>query len=169
MSPIPSALKKMAVTIDGVHRATAETVTLPKLTRETEDYRGGAMAGTVEIDMGLQKISMEIAFKGEEVAAWDMFAAQGLSGPGVRFTGVYEDDATGVLKRVDVLVRGRVNELDPGSAKVKDTGMTTIKLTCSYFKRVENGVEIAEIDVLNGIERYRGRDVQAAKKALLGI
>ena len=50
---LPSKLKNMNYFNEGnSYLGQIKTVTLPKLTRKTEDYRGGGMNATVKVDLG---------------------------------------------------------------------------------------------------------------------
>ncbi|WP_044784974.1 phage major tail tube protein, partial [Klebsiella pneumoniae] len=51
---IPKKLRLFTVFVDGVnHIGKVPSVTLPKVTRKTEDYQGGGMLGSVAVDLGL--------------------------------------------------------------------------------------------------------------------
>lgn len=159
---LPRLLKANALFIGGIYIATAETITLPKMGNETEDWRGGAMSAAVKAKMGITIGQLELGFKGMEFAAFRAHAAQGLAGEGFRAVGVYEDDATGATYQVQTMVRGRSNDLDPGALKVKDGGATTVKIDPVYLKVVsDTHGELCEIDILNGVERWFGKDVNA--------
>ena len=56
---LPSKLKNFNLFGDGnVWRALIDSVTLPKLTRKVEEWRGGGMHGPIEVDLGHEKIEM---------------------------------------------------------------------------------------------------------------
>ena len=58
---IPEVLSNCAGFIDGVSFAgEVPTLTLPKLTKKTDDYQGGGMSAPIEMGMGLEKL--EAAF-----------------------------------------------------------------------------------------------------------
>ncbi|MDW5428971.1 phage major tail tube protein, partial [Acinetobacter baumannii] len=51
---LPPKLKNMNFFNEGnSYLGKVKTVTLPKLARKTEDYRGGGMNGTVKVDLGM--------------------------------------------------------------------------------------------------------------------
>ena len=51
---LPRKLKYLNMFNDGLsYMGVVESVTLPKLTRKLEKYRGGGMPGSVSVDLGL--------------------------------------------------------------------------------------------------------------------
>lgn len=64
---LPRKLKLMNLFIDGVsYLGVVQSVTLPKLTRKLENYRGGGMNGSAPVDLGLDDdaLSAEISLGG---------------------------------------------------------------------------------------------------------
>ena len=62
---LPAKLKNFATFIDGIsYVGEVEEVTLPKLKRKTEDWRGGGMPGAVKTDMGIDALEMEFTAGG---------------------------------------------------------------------------------------------------------
>lgn len=64
---MPRKLKYLNTFLDGVsYLGVIESVTLPKLTRKLENYRGGGMSGSAPVDFGLDDdaLAMEISLGG---------------------------------------------------------------------------------------------------------
>ncbi len=62
---LPRKLKNMNLFNEGrSYLAEVPSVTLPKLTRKLEEYRGGGMDGTVKLDMGAEAMEMEFTAGG---------------------------------------------------------------------------------------------------------
>ncbi len=64
---MPRKLKFLNTFLDGVsYLGVIESVTLPKLTRKLENYRGGGMSGSAPVDFGLDDdaLTMEISLGG---------------------------------------------------------------------------------------------------------
>lgn len=58
---MPSKLKNMNVYNDGTSYAgVATSVTLPKLTRKMEAFRGGGLGGAVKVDFGLDDDALKV-------------------------------------------------------------------------------------------------------------
>ena len=58
---LPRKLKYLNMFNDGLsYMGVVESVTLPKLTRKLEKYRGGGMPGSVSIDLGLDDDALSL-------------------------------------------------------------------------------------------------------------
>ncbi len=124
-------------------------VELPKLTRVLEDYRAGGMDGTVKVDLGQEPMEMTIKCGGHEADLYRDFAKPGVSAVPLSFSGAYQADDTCEVQAVDIYCLGRLEEIDPGSAKLGDDTEESFKYALSYYKLSSNGVDLMEIDVLN--------------------
>lgn len=76
---MPRKLKYMNVFLNGFsYQGIAKSITLPKLTRKLENYRGAGMNGVAPIDMGLddEALSMEWSLGGfPDAAIWELYGA----------------------------------------------------------------------------------------------
>lgn len=76
---MPRKLKYLNTFLDGVsYLGVIESVTLPKLTRKLENYRGGGMSGSAPVDFGLDDdaLAMEISLGGfPDDAIWSLYGA----------------------------------------------------------------------------------------------
>jgi hypothetical protein len=140
-------------------------VTLPKLTRKFEDWRGGGMDGTVKIDMGAEPMELEFTTGGPMRDVLRQYGAVGISAVFLRFSGAYQDDATGSVDTVEVTVRGRHEEIDMGEAKPGEGGEFKVKSALTYYRLDWNGVTEIEIDLLNGVFIVGGVDRSAELRA----
>ncbi|OCC25324.1 phage major tail tube protein [Croceicoccus estronivorus] len=167
---LPSKLKKLMVYNDGVgyFGETAE-VTVPKLARTFEDYKGGGFDGAVGIDLGGEPIEFEWKIGGMLEHAYRQFGATSINAVQLRFVGSYQDDNTGRTKTVDITVRGRHQEIDPGNAKAGDDTEQTVKTRCAYYKLMVDGETLIEKDELNMVFVVNGVDLMAQHRANLGI
>lgn len=118
---LPRKLKYLNMFNDGLsYMGVVESVTLPKLTRKLENYRGGGMNGAAPIDLGLDDdaITVEWSVGGlPDVALWAQYAAPGADAVPLRFAGSYQRDDTGEIIAVEVVMRGRHKEIDGGENK----------------------------------------------------
>jgi len=117
-----------------------------------EGYRGGGMAGEVDTDMGIEKLELECKFGGFMRSIIRQFGITRHDGVQLRFMGAYQRDNTGATDAIEIVVRGRHSEIDPGTAKAGDDTEFTVKTSCSYYKLTVNGVTEIEIDLINMIE-----------------
>lgn len=170
---LPRTLKLMNVFIDGVsYLGVAQTLTLPKLTRKLENYRGGGMNGSAPIDLGLddEALSAELSLGGfPDTAIWSLYAATGVSSVPLRFAGSYQRDDTAETVAVEVVLRGRQKEIDTGEAKQGEVSTSKLPLVCTYYKLTINGSETVEIDTVNLIEKVNGVDMLEEHRKNIGL
>lgn len=165
---LPRKLKDMNLFSEGeTFRGIATSVTLPKLTRKLEDYRGAGMDGTVKLDQGAEAMELEFTLGGPERSILRQYALPGVAGTYLRFVGAWQDEGTGAVDVIEATVRGRYEELDLGEMKPGEGGEFKNKFQCAYFRLDWNGEELIEIDVLNGVLRVDGVDRLAAITAAL--
>ena len=87
----------------------------------------------------------------------------------IRFAGALQAEDSEAVTPVEVVMRGRLVELDPGSSKAGDTTERTYKYVLTYYKEVVDGQEEMEIDLVNMVETVGGVDNLAGVRAALGI
>lgn len=170
---LPRKLKLMNLFIDGVsYLGVVQSVTLPKLTRKLEKYRGGGMNGSASVDLGLDDdaLSAEISLGGfPDDAVWSLYAATGTASVPLRFAGSYQRDDTGETVPVEVVLRGRQKEIDLSEAKQGEDTESKISLECSYYKLTLNGKDMVEIDTVNLVEMVNGTDMLEAHRQNIGL
>ena len=87
----------------------------------------------------------------------------------LRFAGAVQADDTGEYTAVEVHLRGRWEEMDPGSGKAGEGTEFKMKMAVSYYRLVMDGEEIIEIDAVNMVEKVGGVDLIASVRSILGI
>jgi uncharacterized protein len=163
---LPRKLKSLNLFNEGAsYLGLVASVTLPKLRRKLEDWRGGGMDGTVKIDMGADAMELEFTTGGPMRDVLRQFGLTSLSGAFLRFAGAYQDDGTGSVDTVEITVRGRHEEIDMGEAKPGEGGEFKVKSALTYYRLDWNGVTEIEIDVLNGVFVVGGIDRTAEIRA----
>jgi P2 family phage contractile tail tube protein len=169
---LPRKLKNMNLFNDGnSYLGVAKSVTLPVLGRKMESYRGGGMNGPVKIDHGMSDdgIQVEWTLGGLDLTVLRQFGIPTASGVLLRWAGAYQQDDTGEVVPVEVVVRGRHEEIDMGDAEAGEDTEHSITTTCSYYKLTVNGVTEIEIDLLNMVEIVGGEDRLAQQRAAIGL
>lgn len=169
---LPRKLKLMNLFVNGTDfQGVVQSVTLPKLTRKLEKYRGGGMNGAASVDLGLDDDALAAEFSTggfPDDVIWSLYAAATASAVPLRFAGSYQRDDTGETVPVEVVLRGRQKEIDTGEAKQgEDTG-SKIAMDCTYYKLTLNGKEMVEIDTINLIEKVNGVDRLAEHRRNIG-
>lgn len=166
----PSKLKQLMMFNNGT-AFIGETVsiTVPKLVRKLEDYRGGGMSRPVKVDMGGEPLEMEAVYGGPMRDVLRQYGQLNLSGVQQRFVGSHQNDDTGAVDVVEIVTRGRHEEIDMGEWKPGEDTEFKVKSQLSYFKLTWNRVVEIEIDVLGMIEIVGGVDLMADHRAAMGL
>jgi P2 family phage contractile tail tube protein len=167
---LPRKLKNFNLFNDGNnYLGQIEEVTLPKLSRKLEDWRGGGMDGPVGADLGQEAIELAWTAGGLLDTAISQYGITQASGCLLRFAGAYQRDDTGDVDAVEVVVRGRHKEMDFGSGKAGDNTQHKYTTACSYYKLTVNGRVLIEIDLINMVFVVDGVDRLAQQRRAIGI
>lgn len=167
---LPSVLKNFNLFNDArSYMGVAEDVKLPKLSRKMDEFRGGGMSGPVAVDLGQEKLEMEFTCGGFMEQVFLQYGTTRADGVLLRFAGAYQRDDTGQVQAVEIVVRGRHQEIDMGDAKAGDKGKLTVKSSLSYYKLSVDNIVLVEIDLLNMIEIVAGVDVLQDQRMALGL
>ncbi|CAI1147312.1 phage major tail tube protein [Serratia ficaria] len=170
---LPRKLKYLNLFNDGLsYMGVVSSVTLPKLTRKLENYRGGGMNGVAPVDMGLDDdaLSVEWSMGGlPDDKLWSQYAAASAASVPLRFCGSYQRDDTGEVVAVEVVMRGRHKEMDFGDQKQGEDTETKISTQCTYYKLTIDGKELIEIDTVNMVERVNGVDMLEKHRRNIGL
>jgi len=147
------------------------SVTLPKLARKMEAWRGAGMDGPVKVDMGHSDDGLQIEWT---IGGWGLsvlrqFGAVKADGVMLRWAGSIQRDDTGEVSAVEVVVRGRHEEIDFGDAEAGEDTEHSITTTCTYYKLSVDGNEEIEIDLLNFVFKVNGKDMLAEHRKAIGL
>ena len=169
---LPKKLKHLNLFNDGnSYLGVAKSITLPVLGRKLESYRGGGMEGPVKIDLGYSDdgLQLEWTLGGWDLIAVRQFGATKADGAALRFTGSVQRDDTGEVSAVEIVARGRHEEIDFGDAEPGEDTEHKITTTLTYYKLTVDGEVLVEIDLLNFVYIVNGKDLLAAHRKALGI
>jgi P2 family phage contractile tail tube protein len=97
------------------------------------------------------------------------FGAATVAAIGLRFAGSYQRDDTGETTAVEIVVRGRHEEIDFGNAKAGDDTEVSIKTIWSYYKLTIDGEVVVEIDIPGVVENVGGVDLLAEHRKNIGL
>ena len=166
---LPRTLKHFNVFLNGVSFiGVIPSLTLPKLGRKMEEYRGGGMEGAVKVDLGQQPLELDFE-SGFDATLFEQYGQSKVDAVLLRFAGSYQRDDTGEVEAVEITVRGRFEEIDHGAVKAGDNAMLKTKMPLSYYKLSVNNQDIVEIDLVNFIHKSGGTDRLADHRKALGI
>lgn len=169
---LPRKLKHMNLFNEGhSYMGVASSVTLPKLTRKLEAWRGAGMDGIAKVDMGLgdDGLQLEWMLGGIDDTVLKQFGEVSASGIGLRFAGSYQQDDTGETIAVEVVVRGRHEEIDMGEAQPGEDTEHSITTACTYYKLVVDGEELIEIDTIGMLFKVDGKDLYEEHRKNIGL
>ncbi|MBF7958298.1 MULTISPECIES: phage major tail tube protein [Rahnella] len=167
---LPKKLKYLNLFNDGnSYLGLVSSLTLPKLTRKLENYRGGGMSGSVAVDFGLDDdaLTLEWSIGGLDELVLQQWGST--SDIPLRFAGSLQRDDTGDVSAVEVMMRGRHKEFDFGEYKQGEDTETKVTTQCTYFKLTIDGKELIEIDTVNMVEVVNGVDRLAEHRTALGL
>ena len=169
---MPRKLKNLNLFNDGnSYLGLVKSLTLPSLGRKMEAYRGGGMNGPVKADLGMSDDGILLEWKtgGLDLVSLKQFGMVNASGVAMRFAGAYEQDDTGEVSAVEIVVRGRHETIEMGDAKPGEDTEHSMKTTCTYYKLTVDNEEIIEIDLLNFVEKVNGVDMLEKHRTAMGI
>lgn len=166
---IPQVLYNTNLFVDGINfTGDVPSLGLPKLTVKTDEYRGGGMAGPIEMDVGLEKMEATFTTNGVRREAMKFF---GLADQ-TAFNGVYRGSFKGQKGQTTAVVatlRGMLKELDPGDWKPGDKAEFKYSIAVNYYKLEIAGRLIYEIDMVAAIRVIDGVDQLASMRSDLGL
>ncbi len=166
---IPSKLKNMNLFVDGEgFKGEVTEITLPKITLKTEEYRAAGMVAPIDIDLGLEKLELEVKYGGFMNHIYAGFGSVSVDGGYHRYVGAYQSDGTGVYKKVEAICLGRYMEIDGGTSKVGDDTENMSKSCLNYYQLLIDDREVLTVDILNHVFRVNGIDRLAEERAILG-
>lgn len=97
------------------------------------------------------------------------FGAVSASSVALRFTGAFQQDDTGEISSVEVVMRGRHETTDMGEAQPGEDTEHSITTTCTYYKLSVDNEALIEIDLLNFIENVNGVNMLEKQREALGF
>lgn len=166
---LPAKLKQFNAFNDGAsYLGQVKSLELPKLTMASEDVRTGGMIGTLDADMGLEKLTMTATYGGLVVGVLRQMGLTRVDGAMLRFVGAYQSGSARSPVAAELVTRGRHTEIDPGTAEAGSDTEWKVQSTLSYLKWTINGVVEVEVDIINAVYRVGGVDRMAEIRAIIG-
>ncbi len=146
----------------------ANEIELPKLARKTEElYMGN---GPINLDMGNEALEAIVTLDGSTRDAFTSYGICDVSGLALRFAGAHErQDQTCETQSIETIMRGRISEIDNGTAKKGDKHQYKLKFSLSYYKLIIDNSDVIEIDHVNYKEVVGGNDRLAKLRAAIGV
>lgn len=165
---IPEILSQCVMFMDGVSfSGDVPTMTLPKVTEKTEEYRGGGMSGSIDLPIGLEKMEASWVTNGVRKESLKFFGLSDRTAANVVFRASFKDQK-GRVKPVKATLRGALKEIDMGDWEAGKKSEIKHAMAVSYYKLEIDGRVMYEIDVVNMVQVINGVDHLAADRAALG-
>lgn len=161
--------KNFAISVDGRgYAGQTSEFNAPKITLKTEEYRGGGMDAAIDIEMGMEKLTCDFSIESYDR---NVLALVGLTnGNDIQITArEVLESYDGTVTPIVHVMRGIVNEMDPGTSKPGELNPVKFTLSLSYYKMTHGGNVIYEIDPVNMVRVVDGKDQLAAQRSALGI
>ncbi|MFM0185025.1 MULTISPECIES: phage major tail tube protein [Paraburkholderia] len=144
-------------------------ITLPKLSRKMEEYMGGGMSGPIQIDYGQEAIQLEWTCGGFMPEVIKQYGITKHDGVLLRFAGGYQAEDRDTYDAIEIVVKGRHKEIDPGTAKPKEDTDFKVTTVASYYKLSMNGEDLIEMDFINMVEKINGVDLLQQLRNAIGL
>lgn len=165
---LPKILKNFNVYVDGRgYAGRLDELTLPKLTIKTEEYQGAGMSAPVDIDMGMEKLEMDLTFAEYDKELFKLFGLTNGSEIGLTIRGALH--GAGEPEAIVINVRGFFREMDFDSWTPAEKTSLKCTVSCTYYKLSIDGNELIEIDPVNMIRNVNGSDQLSKFREILQI
>jgi len=167
-----------------------EEITPPNLSLVVESFRGGGMDAPVPLDFGMEALEMSFKLFAHDADALGQFgigevgsgvgslvagaigvvsALTGIGyGPGIVLKGALSDQFGGVTP-VEITCRGIIKSIESEAWQAGQKAGKTFTIDLHYYRYVQGGMTIHEIDVNNMVRLINGVDYLAAKRLALGM
>lgn len=166
---IPEVLTNTNMFIDGVSfSGDVPSLTLPKVTLKMDGYRGGGMAGEIEIPTGVEKLESSFVTNGVRRESLKWFGLSDRTACNAVFRGSFKG-LKGKVTPVIVTMRGGLKEVDMGDWKPGDKAEIKHAMALTYYKLEIDGRLMYEIDMVNMVLVIDGVDQLAAERSALGL
>lgn len=166
---IPEMLTNCVMFVDGVSfSGDVPSMTLPKLSIKSEEYRGGGMSGPVDLPTGLEKLEAAFTTNGVRKEAMKFFGLADQTACNLVFRGSFKGQK-GTVKAVTLTLRGSLKEVDMGDWKPGDKAEIKHAVAVTYYKLEIDGRVMYEIDFANMVQVINGVDQLAAERSALGL
>ena len=163
MTFVGKNLKDFTAKVNDIgYRGALDRFMPPKIVPLLEEHRASGMDTPIDLDMGIEKLTTEMRFRGFYASLLDGVGLKDLDSVQVEVKGALEDAIDGTVEGVVLTMTGKVTNYDPGDWLAGTENSTvTLGLTLTYLKISVNNSDKIEIDVLNGKRIVNGVDQRA--------
>ena len=164
MTFVGKNLKDFTAKVNDIgYRGALDRFMPPKIVPLLEEHRASGMDTPIDLDMGIEKLTTEMRFRGFYASLLDGVGLKDLDSVQVEVKGALEDAIDGTVEGVVITMTGKVTNYDPGDWLAGTENSTvTLALTLTYLRISVAGTDKIEIDVLNGKRIVNGVDQRSA-------
>ncbi|WP_208442611.1 phage major tail tube protein, partial [Bartonella raoultii] len=130
-----------------------------------ESYRGGGMDIPIEVDMGLEVLTLSMTISD---CSPELMTQLGRPDVDISLRGSMQAQGT-PAEGVTITMKGLCKGFEMAEWQPGGKATSTATFTLQYFKYVQKDVEIVEIDALNMVRKFNGTDQLAQHRKLLGM
>ncbi|MFM7469816.1 MAG: phage major tail tube protein [Vampirovibrionales bacterium] len=163
-------LKNFSLFLNGdSYKGKAEDVTPPKFTFKTEEYRLGGMDVPLNVEMGMEALTLSFTLMAYNKEALKLMGNTLLP---TRFVlkGALQDELVGTIQPVEIVAVGRFKSVDLGQWKAGEASKIQFEsMALPYYSYSQNGELLHLIDVNNMVRVINGFDQLAAQRLALGL
>ena len=165
---IPDRITAFSVSVAGrALPGRVRDVKPPDLKIRTQDYRPAGFDAPVKVDVGMDPLDLEWQQQGPNRETVALFGVRENGGVQVEILGsVQRPDGTEAPLLIDAT--GVIQSVVDGTWTPGEKAPLKIMMNCTYYRRTQDGVEVAEIDIPNGIRTIGGVDQLADRRANIG-
>ena len=91
------------------------------------------------------------------------------NGSVLRFCGALKSEDQCDVHAWEVEINGRHKKITMPSVKRKEMGMTEVETSVTYLKMTVNGKVLCELDAINNVEKWGGKDRREDIRRAIGI
>lgn len=163
---LPRVLKNFNFYLDGESYAgRADSITLPNIASVVESHRAGGMNGPVEIELGLELMTLQVVISDYDP---NLIAKYNTPNLPVTLRGSFQAQGQ-KAEPVIINARGLHKGLEFGQWQGGSKSTATLNYSLNYFRYRQKDVEYAEIDLLNMVQKIGGVDQLANDRANIGL
>jgi len=163
---LPRLLKNFNIYLDGdSYAGRCDSVTLPNITAVVESHRAGGMNGSVEVELGLELMTMSLVISDFDPKLVSLFNQAELP---ITLRGSVQAQHK-QAEPVVINIRGLHKGLEFGDWSGGSKTTQTLQISLNYFRYRQKDVEYAEIDLLNMVQKIGGVDQLASDRANIGL
>jgi P2 family phage contractile tail tube protein len=161
--------KNFNLFVDGQgYAGQVNSVTPPKLTKKTEEFRGGGMHAPIKLGMGMEAMDADfsmIQFSKDVLSLFGLAEGQYVPITLRENLESYDGTETPVMH----VFRGQITEIDQGNVEAGAKPEIKVSMNLNYYRLQHGDTVVQEVDIINMIHIVNGVDVLADQRANLGM